>query len=245
MTSSPGSSSAWKTRKRPWIPPVVTIRSSRRRDRDPIDVAAVFRRADRAAAARRSSAGSGCGSSSIARVHRPLHRLRRVEADVPLVEAKRILDAVHHVADADDAGEGHRIEELCPRFEYSAALIPGPACRICYHGAMPPPLRAGGSVEDFCRACKTDRHAHRRRRRCRRARRFASSAATATASTTTAADRGSARSRAWRAGAATSRRRAATPSKRRSRRDREPFPIVSERERIAPPMSEDQTWISR
>ena len=51
--------------KRPWIPPVVTI--TRRATAPGSDsVAAVSRRADRAAVARRSSAGSGCGSSSMA-----------------------------------------------------------------------------------------------------------------------------------------------------------------------------------
>ena len=38
--------------------------------------------------------------------HRRLDGVGRVEADVALIEAKRIGDRVHHVADADDAGEG-------------------------------------------------------------------------------------------------------------------------------------------
>ena len=36
-------------------------------------------------------------------VHRALDGIGRVEAHVPLVQAERILDGVHHVADADDA----------------------------------------------------------------------------------------------------------------------------------------------
>ncbi len=44
--------------------------------------------------------------------HRVLDRVRRVEAHVSLIEAKRILDAVHHVADADDAGQGDGVDEL-------------------------------------------------------------------------------------------------------------------------------------
>ncbi len=44
--------------------------------------------------------------------HRVLDRIRRVEADISLIEAKGILDAVHHVADADDAGEGNGVDEL-------------------------------------------------------------------------------------------------------------------------------------
>ena len=43
-------------------------------------------------------------------LHRRFERVRRVEADVPLIEPERILDAVHHVADADDAGERHGVE---------------------------------------------------------------------------------------------------------------------------------------
>src|SRR4029078_4008521 len=43
---------------------------------------------------------------------RRLDAVGRVEADVPLVETERILDAVHHVADADDAGERDGIEQL-------------------------------------------------------------------------------------------------------------------------------------
>jgi hypothetical protein len=35
--------------------------------------------------------------------HRGLHRVGRVEAHVPLVEAKRVRHGKHHVADADNA----------------------------------------------------------------------------------------------------------------------------------------------
>jgi hypothetical protein len=42
--------------------------------------------------------------------HRGLHGVGRVEADIPLVETERIGDRIHHVADADDAREGNRVE---------------------------------------------------------------------------------------------------------------------------------------
>ena len=42
--------------------------------------------------------------------HPRFQRLRRVEADVPLIQPKRIPHAVHHVADADDARERHGVE---------------------------------------------------------------------------------------------------------------------------------------
>src|SRR5262249_21023829 len=45
-------------------------------------------------------------------MHRRLDGFGRVEADVALIEAERVLDAVHHVADADDAGKGDGVEEL-------------------------------------------------------------------------------------------------------------------------------------
>src|SRR4051794_7662977 len=101
---------------------------------------------------------------------------------------------------------------------------------------MPRHYRAGDSVEDFCRACKTDRM-----------------------HTVIAADPqgapirvvcgycdsehnyrggprigGAAATPAVRATGSTGSRGAA------ARRDREPFPIVSERERMAPPMSSEQ-----
>ena len=41
---------------------------------------------------------------------RILHRLGRIEADVALIETKRLVDGVHHVADADDAGEWDRVK---------------------------------------------------------------------------------------------------------------------------------------
>jgi len=36
-------------------------------------------------------------------VHGRFHRVRRVEADVSLIETEGILDRIHHVADPDDA----------------------------------------------------------------------------------------------------------------------------------------------
>src|SRR6185503_13898664 len=41
---------------------------------------------------------------------RRLHRLRRIEADVALIETERIRDGIHHVANADDAGERYLVE---------------------------------------------------------------------------------------------------------------------------------------
>src|SRR3954465_4621685 len=105
---------------------------------------------------------------------------------------------------------------------------------------MPPQLRAGGSVEDFCRACKTDRlhtviavdaEGHALRVVCgycqsehnyRGGPRVGQESRTASwGSDITSPSREPAR------------RAARGPS------DREPFPIVSERERIAPPMHEE------
>ena len=43
--------------------------------------------------------------------HALLEGLGRVEADVALVEAEGVLDRVHHVADAHDAGHRKRVEE--------------------------------------------------------------------------------------------------------------------------------------
>ena len=42
--------------------------------------------------------------------HRRLDRVGRVEADVALIEPEGVLDRVHHVADADDAGERDDVE---------------------------------------------------------------------------------------------------------------------------------------
>ena len=59
-----------------------------------------------------------CGLDVVAAVvvnrlpHRLLDGIRRVEADVPLIEAERILDAVHHVADADDARQRNGVDVL-------------------------------------------------------------------------------------------------------------------------------------
>jgi hypothetical protein len=90
------------------------------------------------------------------------------------------------------------------------------------------PYRAGDSVEDFCRACKTDRM-----------------------HTVIAADRAGVPIRVvcgfcqsehnYRGGPRIAVSPAAPRPERQSavpaQRDREPFPIVSERERVAPPMS--------
>ncbi len=43
--------------------------------------------------------------------HRVLDRVGRVETDVPLIETERILDGVHHVANANDARERHAVEK--------------------------------------------------------------------------------------------------------------------------------------
>ena len=42
--------------------------------------------------------------------HRRLDRVGRIEADVALVEAKRILDREHQVADVDDTGKRNAVE---------------------------------------------------------------------------------------------------------------------------------------
>jgi len=43
--------------------------------------------------------------------HRVLDRIGRVETDVALIEAERLVDGVHHVADANDAGERNGVEK--------------------------------------------------------------------------------------------------------------------------------------
>ena len=96
--------------------------------------------------------------------------------------------------------------------------------------------RAGESLEDYCRACKTDRHAHRHGRRRRRGSRSASSAASAAASTTIAAARESTHRRLASCAACSAR---AARARCRRTTAREPFPIVSDRERIAPAMTSD------
>ena len=91
-----------------------------------------------------------------------------------------------------------------------------------------PTYRAGGAIEDHCRQCKTDRM-HTVIVVDRDGRRSASPATTAAASTTIAAGPGSRR-----------RARRRTSALRRARRapsGAEPFPIVSDRERIAPAMT--------
>jgi hypothetical protein len=93
---------------------------------------------------------------------------------------------------------------------------------------MPRTYRAGESIEDFCRACKTDRM-----------------------HTVIAADDAGVPIRVVcgfcqsehnyrggpRIGPATVTRPERTSAGGAARRDREPFPVVSERERVAPPMS--------
>ena len=67
------------------------------------------------------SGGMPCGRQVVRAVvgHRLgdglLERVGRVEGDVALIEAERILDGVHHVADADDGGDGNGIVELAHR----------------------------------------------------------------------------------------------------------------------------------
>jgi hypothetical protein len=98
---------------------------------------------------------------------------------------------------------------------------------------MPPAYRAGESIEDFCRACKTDRM-----------------------HTVVAADSSGVPIRVvcgfcrsehnYRGGpriGTAPEARVERSSGGTARRDREPFPIVSERERVGPAMSAEQTDI--
>jgi len=117
---------------------------------------------------------------------------------------------------------------------------------------MPPsrPYRAGESLEDFCRACKTDRmhtviaadadgrpirvscgYCHSEHNYRGGPRIDVPSAGSAWSSTGTTD-----RSATPTGGAARDPRRAAPP---RPKSDRDPFPVVSDRERIAPPMAID------
>jgi hypothetical protein len=103
---------------------------------------------------------------------------------------------------------------------------------------MPPQLRAGGSVEDFCRACKTDRlhtviavdaEGHALRvvcGYCHSEHNFRGGPRVGQES----------RVASWGSDITTPSREG---SKRTVKAEREPFPIVSERERIAPPVNED------
>ena len=93
------------------MPPVVTITSSG----PPTGMPFVFR----SLATRRSSSLRKAGRLDVVAVvgvdrpvHPRLHRVGCLEADVALIEPEGILDRIHHVADADDAGEGHGIEVL-------------------------------------------------------------------------------------------------------------------------------------
>jgi hypothetical protein len=103
----------------------------------------------------------------------------------------------------------------------------------------PPTFRAGGSVEDFCRACKTDRmhtvvavdadgHAIRVVcGYCHSEHNFRGGPRVGQES----------RVASWGSDITAPNRET---SRRAPKGDREPFPIVSERERIAPPMTEAQ-----
>ena len=51
-------------------------------------------------------------------MHGFLDGIGRVEADVSLIEPEWILDAVHHVADADDAGERDGVEVFAHRMKW-------------------------------------------------------------------------------------------------------------------------------
>jgi hypothetical protein len=98
--------------------------------------------------------------------------------------------------------------------------------------------RAGGSIEDFCRACKTDRmhtvvaadaEGHAIRvvcGYCHSEHNFRGGPRVGQES----------RVASWGSDITTPMRE---PAKRAVRSEREPFPIVSERERSAPPVSED------
>ena len=76
----------------------------------PFFVAQLRRRAARAAAECRSSGRSACGCRATPWTSASLTDVGRVEADVALIEPERPVDRVHHVADADDAGERNLVE---------------------------------------------------------------------------------------------------------------------------------------
>ncbi len=114
MTSSPGSSNAWHRMYSAWMPPVVTMISSDEPTGDPVLGPQLLRQ-------QLEQSRQARGLQVVAAIlvdrtpHRALDRLRRVEAHVALVEPERILDAVHHVADADDAGQRDGVEEAAHR----------------------------------------------------------------------------------------------------------------------------------
>ncbi len=96
--------------------------------------------------------------------------------------------------------------------------------------------RAGESVEDYCRACKTDRMhtviaADGDGQPIRVVCGYCQSEHNYRGGPRVGQD---VRTASWGGTSSTSSH---TPSKKSSRPEREPFPIVSERERIAPPMS--------
>jgi hypothetical protein len=106
--------------------------------------------------------------------------------------------------------------------------------------------RAGESIEDFCRACKTDRmhtvvaaDEDGRPIRvdcgfCHSEHNYRGGARIGVEPGASRADGGPARA------AADLRGGASTPSRQASRSGKEPFPIVSERERTGPPMTPDR-----
>ena len=61
--------------------------------------------------------------------HGRLDRLGCVEADVALIEPERVLDRVHHVADANDAGERDDVE-VCAHLSRRFAGSAPPATRF-------------------------------------------------------------------------------------------------------------------
>src|SRR3954462_6639734 len=110
---------------------------------------------------------------------------------------------------------------------------------------MPPQLRAGGSVEDFCRACKTDRlhtviavdaEGHALRvvcGYCHSEHNFRGGPRVGQES------RGGGGGRRGAGGGSNTTPRGGEGPKPTVKAGREPFPIVSERERFAPPVNED------
>jgi hypothetical protein len=110
--------------------------------------------------------------------------------------------------------------------------------------------RAGESVEDYCRACKTDRmHTviaaddEGRPIRvdcgfCHSEHNYRGGPRVAPSGAAAMPQRTSARSGSYGGGASVAR--AVLPASAPSRTDREPFPIVSDRERTNPPMAVDQ-----
>ena len=184
-------------------------------------------------------------------VHRALDRVRRVEAHVSLIEPERILDGVHHVADADDAGERHRVEEM-PHEEsirlWDRDWPPLDNARFAaslYLDLMTTRrYRAGESLEDFCRACKTDRMHTVVAADADGRRRSASSAAIARASTTIAAARASAGDTRRELGRRPSSARAGAPVIGQSRSSSR-FPSSASARGSRRPSARIPAWTSR